>query len=129
MQKVKSFVLLVRDQQEALDFYTEKLGFAVHTDASFGEGNRWLTVCLPGQEEFEISLAPVHTDEGKAMVGKQSDADNALLGITTDDIEADIARFKANGVELEGDLIDEPYGKFIFLRDLYGNRLYLHEEK
>lgn len=129
MQRVKSFILLVNDQQAALDYYTEKLGFKVHTDAMFGEGNRWVTICLPDDEDFEISLALAKTDEAKALVGKQSDPENALLGLTTEDIEADIESFKKSGVELASDLIDEPYGKFVFLKDLYGNRLYLHQDK
>lgn len=128
MKKIKSFILLVSDQQAALEFYTEKLGFRVHTDASFGEG-RWLTVCLPSDDEFEISLALAMTDEAKLLVGKQTDSENALLGFTTENIEDDIAQFKANGVELASELVDQPYGKFIFFKDLYGNRLYLHEEK
>lgn len=129
MKSVKSFILLVNDQQAALDFYTRKLGFEIHTDASFGAGNRWVTVNVPGDPGFEISFGLARNDEAKALVGHQADSENALLGFTTEDIEADIAGFKANGVELAGDLVDEPYGKFIFFKDLYGNRLYLHEEK
>ena len=129
MKSVKSFILLVSDQQEALDFYTGKLGFEIHTDATFGEANRWVTINLPGQPEFEISLTLARNDEGRRRVGNQSDGENALLGLTTDNIAADIALFQENGVELVGELVDQPYGKFIFFKDLYGNRLYLHEEK
>lgn len=129
MKIIKSLVVLVHDQQQALEFYTEKLWFKVHTDAEFGEGNRWLTVNLPEQPELEVVLALAATDEAKARVGKQLDSGNALLGITTDSIENDMADLKAKGVKLTSELIDQPYGKFAFLEDLYGNRLYLHEEK
>lgn len=129
MKKIKSIVILVNDQQEALDFYTQKLGFQVQSDASFGEGHRWLTVTLPDQTDLELILSPARTDEAKEKVGKQLDAENSLLGITTDSIEKDIANLKANGVRLTSDLIDQPYGKFIFFEDLYGNKIYLHEEK
>lgn len=129
MKKIKSFVVLVHDQQEALDFYTQKLGFQTHTDAAFGEGSRWLTVALPDQNDLEIILSPARTDEAKEKVGKQLDSENALLGITTDNLEEDMANLKANGVRLTSDIIDEPYGKFIFFEDLYGNRMYLREEK
>lgn len=129
MKRIKLFVLLVHDQQEAFDFYTEKLGFKVHTDAAFGEGNRWLTICLPEQPDLEIALSAATNDDTKSRVGNQLDADNALFGIVTEDIEADIAALKAKGVEMTSDLIEQPYGKFVFFKDLYGNRLYLSEEK
>ena len=128
MKQVKSIVVLVLDQQEALNFYTEKLGFEVHTDASFGEGNRWVTVNLPNNKDLEIVLALAKTDDSKVKVGNQVDSENAVMGFYTDDIEANIANFKAKGVELDSELIDEPYGKFIFFKDLYGNRFYLHQD-
>jgi|CXWL01.1.fsa_nt_gi predicted enzyme related to lactoylglutathione lyase len=129
MKSVKSIVILVNDQQAAFDFYTQKLGFEVHTDATFGEDNRWLTVNLAGQPELEISLALARTDDAKARVGKQSDDQSPLIGFTTDDIEADISDFRANGVKLASELMDEPWGRFVFFEDLYGNRMYLHQEK
>lgn len=51
------------------------------------------------------------------------------FGFITDNIEKDIADFKKNGVEIIGEIVDQPYGKFPFFKDLYGNRFYLHEEK
>src|SRR5262249_49526776 len=129
MKNIKTIVVLVHDQQKALEVYTGKLGFQVNTDAEFGEGNRWLTVCLPEQTDPEVVLALAKSDEAKSRVGNQLDAGNALLGFITENIEEDIARFKTNDVKLTSELIEQPYGKFIFFEDLYGNRLYLHEEK
>lgn len=129
MKRIKTFVILVHDQQKALEFYAEKLGFQVHTDASFGEGNRWLTVSLPEQPDLEIVLALAQSEDAKNKVGKHLDSENSLLGFTTENINDDIARFKANGVRLVSERIEQPYSKFIFFEDLYGNRLYLHEEK
>lgn len=129
MRQIKSIVVLVHDQQEALNFYTEKLGFEVHTDASFGEGNRWVTVNIPNNKDLEIVLALAKTDDSKGKVGNQVDSENAIMGFYTDDIEANIATFKSKGVGLASELIDEPYGKFVFFKDLYGNRFYLHQDK
>jgi catechol 2,3-dioxygenase-like lactoylglutathione lyase family enzyme len=129
MKQIKSIVVLVHDQQEALNFYTEKLGFEVHTDASFGEGNRWVTVNIPNNKDLEIILALAKVEEAKVKVGNQVDPENAIMGFYTDDIEANIDNFKAKGVELASGLIDEPYGKFIFFKDLYGNKFYLHQDK
>jgi uncharacterized glyoxalase superfamily protein PhnB len=129
MKQIKSIVVLVHDQQEALNFYTERLGFEVHTDASFGEGNRWVTVNIPYNKDLEVILALAKTDEAKIKVGNQVDSENAVMGFYTDDIEANIANFKVKGVELASELIDEPYGKFVFFKDLYGNKFYLHQDK
>lgn len=129
MKKIKSIVLLVNDQQEALDFYTQKLGFEVKVDAPFDGNNRWLTIALPDQPELEVILSLAKTDEAKSKVGNQLDAENALLGITTDEINADLARLTEKKVDLTSDLMDEPYGKFVFFKDLYGNSLYFHEAK
>jgi lactoylglutathione lyase len=129
MKNIKSIILLVTDQQAALDFYTQKLGFEVHTDFSFGEDKRWLSVNLPQQKDLEIVLQRAETTASKARVGKQSDGENALLGFITEDIAADVTRFKKEGVTLVGELIDDlSYGKFIFFTDLYGNKMYLHQE-
>lgn len=49
----------VLDQDSAYDFYVNKLGFTVHTDAPMGPGARWLTVCPPGQPDMEITLMPI----------------------------------------------------------------------
>src|SRR3954465_8424599 len=51
--------IFVLDQESAFDFYVNKLGFTVHTDAPMGPGARWLTVCPPQQPELELSLMPI----------------------------------------------------------------------
>ncbi|WP_425235391.1 VOC family protein [Ulvibacterium sp.] len=56
LNHVSVFVL---NQDSALDFYVNKLGFKIHTDAPMGPGMRWLTVCPPEQPELEISLMPI----------------------------------------------------------------------
>jgi catechol 2,3-dioxygenase-like lactoylglutathione lyase family enzyme len=61
--------IYVKDQDEALAFYTEKLGFEKRMDAPFG-GNRWLTVAPVGQKEVEIVLQKVTTEDRLARVGQ-----------------------------------------------------------
>src|SRR5258707_1165277 len=51
--------IFVLDQSKAFDFYVNKLGFSVHTDAEMGPGMRWLTVCPPEQPELEITLMAI----------------------------------------------------------------------
>ncbi len=126
--KLKSVVLLVHDQEEALTFFTKKLGFQVHTDAKFGQDNRWLTVSVPGQRDFEIALEKARTPEAKATVGKQMTGGTSLLGFYTNNIKKEVEGFKMNGVEVVGDIQETPAGKFAVFKDLYGNQFYLHEE-
>jgi predicted enzyme related to lactoylglutathione lyase len=126
--KLKSVVLLVHDQEEALKFFTQKLGFEVHTDAKFGEDNRWLTVSVPGQKDLEIALEHARTPDAKATVGKQMTGGTSLLGFYTNNIKKEVESFKKNGVEIVGDIAETPAGKFVVFKDLYGNQFYLHEE-
>ena len=95
--------IYVLDQEEALKFYTEKVGFRVHTDVKNGPF-RWLTVQDPDQPSFQLGLfapgAPLHDDETaqilRAMVAKGAMPGNVLV---VDDCHAAYARMVAAGVE------------------------------
>ena len=68
IQKITMITVYVRDEDEALAFYTERLGFEKYADTTFGPGARWLTVKLPGQQELEVVLQKpnplLHGEEG-----------------------------------------------------------------
>ena len=104
--------LYVRDQDEALEFYVEKLGFRVHTDAGSGE-YRWLTVQHPDQPSFQLGLflpgPPVH-DEATAQSLREIVAKGAMppLVLEVDDCRAAYERLRAAGVELT----QEPIARF-----------------
>ena len=93
----------VRDQQEALEFYVDKLGFRVHTDAKNGD-YRWLTVQHPDQPSFQLGLfapqAPV-LDEATAQAARELVAKGAMppLVLIVDDCRKAYARMRENGVE------------------------------
>ncbi|MDH6590187.1 catechol 2,3-dioxygenase-like lactoylglutathione lyase family enzyme [Variovorax sp. TBS-050B] len=95
--------LYVRDQDEALAFYVEKLGFRVHTDVGSG-GYRWLTVQHPEQPSFQLGLflpgPPVH-DAATAQALREVVAKGAMppLVLAVDDCRAACARMRAQGVE------------------------------
>ena len=95
--------LYVRDQDEALEFYVEKLGFRVHTDARNGD-YRWLTVQHPEQPSFQLGLfkpeSPV-LDAGTAQGLREIVAKGAMppLVLNVDDCRAAYARMQARGVE------------------------------
>ena len=105
--------LYVRDQDEALTFYVDKLGFRVHTDVGNG-GYRWLTVQHPEQPSFQLGLflpgPPVH-DEATAQGLRALVAKGAMppLVLTVDDCRAAYARMHALGVEFTQEPVDR-YG-------------------
>jgi putative transcription antitermination factor YqgF len=126
--------IYVFNQDEALEFYTKKLGFEVHTDAQM-EGMRWLTVNVKGQKDVEIVLA-----EPKAgfMLDEESAAaiqtllKKGVLGggaFTTKDCRATYEELKARGVVFDYEPIERPYGiiETVF-RDNSGNWFCLAQE-
>lgn len=114
--------ILVKDQQEALDWYTEKLGFVVRTDQPMGEDGRWLTVSPPQQEDVEIVLQPpawgpedASAEERTAMVGKQPG-----FVFAVDDCHQTYKDLKAKGVAFASEPEEVPWGVQVMLKDLYG---------
>ena len=126
MNRVTLRKVFVHDQDEALDFYTKKLGFEVAEDHKLGD-YRWLLVCLPDNHEFSLNLDFAKSEEQKALVGRQA-ADLPLFSIETDDCMGDYRAMKARGVEFDGEPKTQPYGTGVLLRDLYGNRIYLNQD-
>lgn len=102
----------MRDQDEAIDFYVGKLGFAVHTDARNG-GYRWLTVRHPDQPAFQLGLfrpQPPMVDEATARTLDEAVAKGAMppLVLVVGDCRAAHERFVAKGVEFT----QEPISRF-----------------
>jgi catechol 2,3-dioxygenase-like lactoylglutathione lyase family enzyme len=124
--KVTHITLFVHSQDEALNFYTEKLGFNVHTDADF-QGFRWLTICLPEQPDMEIALMPATTPEEKALVGKQSGG-KPFISLESDDCLSDYERLSAAGVIFIEKPKTEPWGISAAMQDLLGNTIYICQQ-
>ncbi len=121
--KVSHLTIYVSNQDEALGFYRDKLGFKVHTDANF-EGMRWLTLSLPTQQDFEIVLMLATKPESKALVGKQT-PEGPLLCVAVDDCKATVEALKSKGVKIVQEPNQEPWGISAMALDLYGNGIYL----
>jgi catechol 2,3-dioxygenase-like lactoylglutathione lyase family enzyme len=126
MMRMTLVKLLVDNQDEALQFYTERLGFEVAEDSKMGD-YRWLLVRLPDNREFCINLDVAKTDEQKALVGRQA-ADMPLFSIETDDCMRDYLALKERGVEFEGEPAVQPYGTGVLMKDLYGNKIYINQD-
>ena len=123
----------VQDQDEALSFYTEKLGLELRNDTTLPEmGNfRWLTVGVPGQEDVAIVLmavpGPPVFDEETSSKLKDLVAKGAAGGLffATDDIHGTYSELKGRGVEFSQEPTDQPYGRDAGFRDPSGNQMRL----
>lgn len=116
--------LIVRDYDEALAFYTGKLGFTLVEDTPIPEQNkRWVTIRPPGAPESatNILLARAATPEQQAAIGNQA-AGRVFLFLATDDFDRDFAAYTAAGVRFVRPPAVMPYGKVAVFEDLYGNR-------
>jgi catechol 2,3-dioxygenase-like lactoylglutathione lyase family enzyme len=124
-QGIDTVGLYVRDQDEAIEFYVEKLGFKIHTDAKNGD-YRWLTVQHPDQPSFQLGLfkpgPPTH-DAGTAQALAEVVAKGAMppLVLKVDDCRAAYERMRARGVEFTQEPV-ERYGSVdAGFRDPSGN--------
>jgi len=121
----------VHDQEEALAFYTEKLGFEVRADVTLPEVGdfRWLTVSPPGQEDVAIVLMAI-PDQFEEETVEQIEAAMAKgvsggIFLTTDDCQRDYEDLKNKGVEFTEAPEQRPYGIDCGFRDPSGNSLRL----
>ncbi len=124
-QRVDVVGLYVRDQDEALAFYTEQLGFRVHTDARNGN-YRWLTVQLPEQPSFQLGLffpGPPTVDEATAQSLREAVAKGAMppLVMVVDDVRAIAEQMKARGVEFTQEPVERFGSVDASFRDPSGN--------
>lgn len=120
--------IYVLDQDEALDFYVNKLGLEVSTDVDLGF-MRWLTVCVPGHPEREILLerpgAPAMDDSTAEQVREliTKGAIGGWVGFVTDDCRKTFEELSARGVEFTDGPNEQPYGIDAGIRDPFGNKL------
>lgn len=118
--------VLVKDQDAAIAFYRDVLGFTLVEDLPFGP-KRWVTVRAPGDRTISISLNLAETDTDRNLVGRQGGT-QPLFALATGDCFADYRRMKAQGAAFRGEPQVQPYGTGVLLEDLYGNLIYLNEE-
>jgi uncharacterized glyoxalase superfamily protein PhnB len=129
MIKIANGQLWVHDQDEALAFYTEKLGFEVKSDVTIPEYGdfRWLTVGPPGQDEMSIVLMaipgpPMMDDETAESVRElMAKGFAGTVFLTTDDCQASYEELKGRGVEFTEAPEERPYGIDSGFRDPSGN--------
>lgn len=137
MIRIANAQLWVHDQDEALAFYTQKLGWEVRADVTVPElGNfRWLTVAPVGQEDFAVVLMAIPgvpvmdaetADQVRALMAKGF---SGTVFLTTDDCRASYEQLKARGVEFTEEPEERPYGIDTGFRDPSGNAIRLTQVK
>jgi catechol 2,3-dioxygenase-like lactoylglutathione lyase family enzyme len=119
-QRLSLITLLVRNYDEAIDFYVGKLGFELREDTRLTVEKRWVVV-MPLGGEGGILLARAADRGQAASVGRQSGG-RVFLFLETDDFARDHAAYLANGIRFLEQPRSEPYGKVAVFEDLYGNR-------
>jgi len=117
VNKINTVVVPFADQDAAIAFYVDKLGFEKRTDIPFGNGYRWVEVG-PADADTTIALAP--PPEGKSSGNRETG-----IGLQTDDIDAYHSELKAAGVDVDAEVsrMGDPVPPLFWLRDPEGNSL------
>jgi catechol 2,3-dioxygenase-like lactoylglutathione lyase family enzyme len=119
-QFVTHLALVVRDYDEAIDFYTKKLGFRLVEDTVLSETKRWVLVAPPGSSECSLLLAKAATPEQKNAIGNQTGG-RVFLFLHTDNFYRDYETMVTNGIRFIRPPAREDYGTVAVFEDLYGN--------
>ncbi len=117
INRVSHITVFVADQDEALAWYQDKLGFEVVMDNSDVVPNlRWLTVAPAGNDATQFVLHLAHSAADKSRIGS-----NLMTVLSCDDCVADMQRLESLGVEIVDPVTEVPWGMSGIIRDLYGN--------
>jgi catechol 2,3-dioxygenase-like lactoylglutathione lyase family enzyme len=119
-QRIIQFALVVKDYDEAIEFYTTKLQFKLVEDTKLSETKRWVRISPPGSNECCILLAKAANEEQLTRVGNQTGG-RVFLFLETDDFWRDYNSLLANNVTIVREPSKEEYGTVAVFADLYGN--------
>lgn len=121
-QSIVHVALVVRDYDEAIQFYTETLHFTLIEDTYQPEQDkRWVVVAPPGSSGTTLLLARASNTEQEAFIGNQTGG-RVFFFLNTDDFWRDYNEMVERGVKFVRDPKTEPYGIVAVFEDLYGNR-------
>lgn len=111
--------VVVRDYDEAIDFFTRAMGFRLVEDTP-QEGKRWVVVS-PGEDSAHLLLARAASPQQEQAIGNQTGGRVGFF-LHTDDFQRDYERLRANGVRFTETPRHEAYGTVVVFLDLYGNK-------
>ncbi len=119
-QRIVQIALLVKDYDEAIKFYTEKLNFTLIEDTIVSETKRWVRIAPKGSTEFCLLLAKADSEEQQTRIGNQTGG-RVFLFLYTDDFWRDYKNMLAEEILFIREPIEEKWGTVAVFKDLYGN--------
>jgi len=122
-QSLSHIALIVRAYDEAIAWFTQKLGFTLAADEYQPEQDkRWVLVAPPGAgpDAATLLLARAASPEQEAFIGNQAGG-RVFLFLKTDDFDRDYSAYRARGVRFVRPPAEQPYGRVAVFEDLYGN--------
>ncbi|MUH72064.1 VOC family protein [Psychrosphaera haliotis] len=120
-QQIGNIALLVKDYDEAIEFYTQKLQFTLVENTDLGNGKRWVQVSPPNSNGANLLLARASNDKQTQAVGNQTGG-RVFLFLQTNDFWRDYQLMQKNGVLFNETPRVEEYGTVVVFEDLYGNK-------
>lgn len=121
VQSIVHIALVVKDYDEAIEFYTKKLNFILIEDTYQSEQDkRWVVVAPPGSVGTTILLARASKSEQESFIGNQTGG-RVFLFLNTDDFWRDYNEMISRGIEFVRAPVDQSYGMVAVFKDLYGN--------
>ncbi len=122
IQYVAQLALVVRDYDQAIDFYTRKLHFTLVEDTYLPQQDkRWVVIAPPGSNSATILLAQASTPEQESYIGNQAGG-RVFLFLATDDFWRDYRDMTQQGIHFVRAPKEETYGTVAVFEDLYGNQ-------
>lgn len=119
-QHIANIALVVKDYDEAIAFYTEKLNFRLIEDTPLTPTKRWVLIAPPGTNECRLLLAKAKNEQQLNAVGNQTGG-RVFLFLFTDDFWRDYKTMTAKGIKFIREPEEQPYGIVSVFEDLYGN--------
>ena len=120
-QAIAHVTLVVRDYDEAIRYYIDKLGFCVIEDSPLAENKRWVLIAPPGNAGACLLLAKAANENQQQAIGNQAGGRVGFF-LFTDDFDGDYNRMISKGVSFIRPPMDEDYGTVAVFEDCYGNR-------
>jgi len=127
-QKIAHIALVVKNYDEAIDFYTKKLHFNLIEDTCLSETKRWVLIAPKGSTECCLLLAKATNEEQISKIGNQTGG-RVFLFLYTDDFERDYQNLLYHDIKIVREPVDEIWGRVLVFSDLYGNLWDLIEPK
>ena len=127
-QEIDHIALLVKDYDEAIEFYVNKLKFTLIEDTRLSDVKRWVLVQPPGSSGCCLLLAKAADERQNLAIGNQSGG-RIFLFLSTDNFDRDYNRMVSEGISFVREPIIESYGTIAVFKDLYGNLWDLIEKK